>query len=118
ILGHYFTATVRQFQIRDDASGFALTEMPFLVKSDTNAFRIVDIKVGPDGAIYLCDWYNPVIGHYQASYRDPNRDKTHGRIWRLTAKGRAATKPPNLAEMSAAQLLEQLRSPDRWTTYQ
>lgn len=118
ILGHYFTATVRQFQIRDDASGFALTEMPMLVKSDTNAFRIVDIKVGPDGAIYLCDWYNPVIGHYQASYRDPNRDKTHGRIWRLTAKGRAPTHPPDLASMSATQLLAQLPSTDHWTVYQ
>jgi putative heme-binding domain-containing protein len=118
ILGHYFTASVRQFQISDDASGFALKELEPLITSNTNAFRIVDVKVGPDGAIYLCDWYNPIIGHYQASYRDPARDKTHGRIWRLTAKGRPLLKRPDLAAMSPGQLLEELRSSDRWTTYQ
>ena len=37
----------------------------------------------------------PVIGHYQASYADPRRDKTRGRIWRITAKGRAPVKQPN-----------------------
>ena len=43
--------------------------------------------MGPDGAIYIADWYNPIIGHYQASFRHPDRDKAHGRIWRVTAKG-------------------------------
>jgi len=118
ILGHYFTASVRQFQISDVGSGFAMVEMPPLVTSDSNAFRIVDVRNGPDGAVYLCDWYNPVIGHYQASYRDPARDHSHGRIWRLTAKGREPTKQPHLAAMAPAELMDQLRSPDRWTAYQ
>jgi putative heme-binding domain-containing protein len=118
ILGHYFTASVRQFQIGDSESGFALKELAPLITCDQNAFRIIDVKVGPDGAIYLCDWYNPVIGHYQASYRDPNRDKTHGRIWRITAKGMKPTRPPKLAEMKTPELLDQLRTTDRWTLYQ
>ncbi|QOV88860.1 PVC-type heme-binding CxxCH protein [Humisphaera borealis] len=118
ILGHYFTASVRQFAIKDDSSGFALTELPPLITCDNNAFRIVDVKNGPDGSLYLCDWYNPVIGHYQASYRDPARDKTHGRIWRLSAKGRATTRQPNLAAMLPAELMDQLRSSDRWLGYQ
>jgi hypothetical protein len=37
--------------------------------------------------LYACDWFNAVIGHYQASYADPRRDRSHGRIWRITAKG-------------------------------
>jgi len=45
----------------------------------------VDIRIGPDGAIYIADWFNPIIGHYQASFRHPDRDKTHGRIWLHTA---------------------------------
>src|SRR5262249_12975427 len=110
--------SVRQFQFRDDSAGFAATEMPALVRSDSNAFRPTDVKFGPDGALYICDWYNPVIGHYQASYRDPNRDKTHRRIWRLSAKNRPLTKAPELASLSPAQWLDLLRSPDRWTLYQ
>jgi glucose/arabinose dehydrogenase len=63
-------------------------QLPKLVKSSDTSFRPVDVSVGPDGAMYLCDWFNPVIGHYQASYADPRRDRSHGRIWRITAKGR------------------------------
>ena len=43
---------------------------------------------GPDGALYVVDWFNPLVGHMQYSLRDPRRDKTHGRVWRITAKGR------------------------------
>jgi putative heme-binding domain-containing protein len=71
--------------------------------------------VGPDGAIYLADWFNPIIGHYQASLRHPDRDKTHGRIWRITAKGRPLHKQPALAKMSADQLCGQLADPVRRT---
>ena len=77
----------------------------------------MDAKFGPDGALYIADWYNPIIGHYQASFRHPDRDKTHGRIWRVTAKGRALTKPPQLASATIPQLLDQLKSPDRWTRH-
>ena len=46
--------------------------------------------MGPDGAIYIADWYNPIIQHGEVDFRDPRRDVTHGRIWRVTAKGRPA----------------------------
>src|SRR5207302_1787228 len=49
------------------------------------------------------------------SFRHPDRDKTHGRIWRVTAKGRPPVKPPKLADASLPELLEDLKSSDRWT---
>ena len=82
-----------------------------------NAFRPVDLNMGPDGAIYLADWFNPIIGHYQASLRHPNRDKTHGRIWGITAKGRPLHKQPPLAKMNADQLCGQLADPVRRTRF-
>jgi putative membrane-bound dehydrogenase-like protein len=118
LIGGYFGAVVELHRFADAGSGFKTTQLPRLMKSSTTAFRPVDVSVGPDGAIYLADWFNPIIGHYQASYADPRRDKTHGRIWRITAKGRAPVKQPNLAAMKPAELLEQLRSPERWTRYQ
>ena len=54
-----------------------------LKSSDPN-FRPVALQFGPDGALYVVDWFNPLVGHMQHSLRDPNRDHTHGRIWRIT----------------------------------
>ncbi len=118
VIGGYFGAVMELHRFSDAGSGFKTMQLPKLLKSTTTAFRPVDVSVGPDGAIYLADWYNPIIGHYQASYADPRRDKSHGRIWRITAKGRAPVKQPDLAHMKPAELLEQLRSPERWTRYQ
>jgi len=50
----------------------------------TKNFRPVDLKIGPDGAIYFIDWQNPIIGHMQHNLRDPSRDHTHGRVYRVT----------------------------------
>jgi putative membrane-bound dehydrogenase-like protein len=118
LIGGYFGAVVELHRFADAGSGFKTTQLPKLMKSSASAFRPVDVSVGPDGAIYLADWFNPIIGHYQTSYADSRRDKTHGRIWRITAKGRARVKQPNLAAMKPAELLEQLHSPERWTRYQ
>jgi putative heme-binding domain-containing protein len=85
-----------------------------LVTSTHGSFRCVDVKIGPDGAIYLCDWYNPIIGHYQSSFRHPDRDKKHGRIWRITYKDRPLVKPPKIAGASLPELFENLKSRERW----
>jgi putative heme-binding domain-containing protein len=110
----YLGGEVEMHRLKDDGAGFASERIGSLIASSSDAFRPLEAKVGPDGAIYICDWYNPIIGHYQASYRDPHRDHTHGRIWRLKAKGRPLVKPPALAHLTATQLLDQLRSPERW----
>ena len=115
ITGSYINNTVSRFRVTDDGSGFHVEDLPPLITSTNRAFRIVDARFGPDGALYLCDWYNPIIGHYQASFRHPGRDKSHGRIWRITAKGRALTPRPRLAGSSPEALLHLLASQDRWT---
>lgn len=118
VIAGFMAGKVEMHRIVDAGSGFRSEQRPVLLRSSNNAFRPVDVSQGPDGAIYVCDFYNPIIGHYQASYRDPKRDKTHGRIWRISAKGRAPVKQPDLAAMDAPALLEQLGSPERWTRYQ
>jgi putative membrane-bound dehydrogenase-like protein len=118
VIGGYFGAVVELHRFEDLGSGFKTTQLPRLVRSSDASFRPVDVSVGPDGAIYAADWFNPIIGHYQASYVDPKRDKTHGRIWRISSKNHKPVKQPNLAAMKPAELFEQLTSPERWTRYQ
>ncbi|MEZ0254110.1 MAG: PVC-type heme-binding CxxCH protein [Chthoniobacter sp.] len=102
-------------------SGFEITERadrPPIVQSSHGSFRPVDVKVGPDGALYICDWYNPIIGHYQASFRHPGRDKTHGRIWRVTYPGRPLVQPPPIADAPIHDLLNNLRSGEKFVREQ
>ncbi|HLY10600.1 MAG TPA: HEAT repeat domain-containing protein [Planctomycetota bacterium] len=118
VCGGFLNNAVYWFQILDDGSGFRVKDLPVLILSKSPAFRAVDVRMGPDGAIYIADWYNPIIGHYQASFRHPDRDKAHGRIWRVTAKGKSSVKAPNLSALSTPELLDQLKSPERWPRVQ
>ena len=100
---------------------FVLSEDPW--------FRPVDVKLGPDGALYIADFYNSIIGHYEVALNHPKRDRVRGRIWRITYKGStnkntdwtsasvndlvAALKADNLAvRLTAAdQLVERIGKP-------
>ncbi len=109
---------VCRFVLSDDGAGFAAREMPELIKTTHPAFRPIDIKMGPDGAIYIADWYNPIIQHGEVDFRDPRRDHTHGRIWRVTAKGRPLVERPKLVGATTEALLDHLKDPEQWTRHQ
>ncbi len=114
ILGGYINNAVWSVNVVDDGAGFRFEDAPPLIRSTGREFRPVDVKFGPDGALYLCDWYNPIIGHYQASFRHPDRDKTHGRIWRVTAKNRPLAAATDLTNATPENLLTELASTNRW----
>lgn len=84
-----------------------------LVKADPAVyptFRPSAVSVGPDGALYFCDWSNAIIGHMQHHLRDPNRDHGHGRIYKLTYEGRELLKPAKIHGESIESLLENLKA--------
>jgi putative heme-binding domain-containing protein len=58
-----------------------------LLQSKDQWFRPVDLKLGPDGALYVADFYNRIIGHYEVPLKHPGRDRERGRIWRIVYKG-------------------------------
>src|SRR5205807_5142537 len=108
---------VCRFKVTRDGSAYASQEMTELIRSTHPAFRPVDVKMGPDGALYIVDWYNPIIQHGEVDFRDPRRDHTHGRIWRVTARGRPLVSRPQLAVASVDTLLDALKAPEDWTRH-
>ncbi|MCA9248702.1 MAG: HEAT repeat domain-containing protein, partial [Planctomycetales bacterium] len=87
---------VLQHEVRYNGADIVAEEIePILVSSDPN-FRPSDLEIGGDGALYVADWCNALIGHMQHNIRDPNRDHQHGRVYRITYKGRPLMKPIKL----------------------
>lgn len=108
---------IKNYKVTEEDSGFVGTEVePLLSSSDPN-FRPVDIEFGPDGALYIVDWFNPLIGHMQYSIRDPRRDQGHGRIWRITYPERPLLKPAPIAGAPIPALLDQLKDKNDRTRY-
>lgn len=108
---------VLQHTMKEEGSGFVGKEVePILFSSDMN-FRPVDIEFGPDGALYIVDWFNPLVGHMQHSLRDPNRDHTHGRVWRITYPSRPLLTPPQIEGQPLEKLLDLLKEYEERTRY-
>lgn len=105
---------VCRFRLTEAGSGFTSEKLPDLIHSSRVTFRPIDVKMGPDGAIYIADWYNPIIQHGEVDFRDPRRDREHGRIWRVTAKGRPLVPRIDFRSLATADLFHRLAAPESY----
>jgi putative heme-binding domain-containing protein len=116
LLGNVVTNRINRDSVVWDGDIKELKEEPDFLKSDDPWFRPVDFKLGPDGAIYVADFYNCIIGHYEVDLRHPRRDRTRGRIWRFVYNGKDATPcgDPNKdwTKATTKELLEALGNPN------
>ena len=108
---------VNTFFLTPENSGYHSRQGANLISTNHRAFRPIDVAMGPDGAIYIADWYNPIIQHGEVDFRDPRRDHIHGRIWRITAKGHKTLPYPKIAGAAIPDLLDMLTLPEDWTRH-
>ncbi len=103
---------VQLTRLESKGSTFRNVDEDRILETDDHWFRPVDLKSGPDGSVYIADWYDSRLSHV-----DP-RDTWHkssGRIYRLRNKNRPVSfKKFDLSKYSSEQLVELLKSNNKW----
>jgi putative heme-binding domain-containing protein len=123
-VGNVVTSRVNHDRVVFTGSTPKAVEQPDFITSDDPWFRPVDLRLGPDNALYIADFYNRIIGHYEVPLDHPGRDRERGRIWKVVkTSGSSArvmpaqpdlsdptavvrTGPPQLARAALARLQE------------
>jgi putative heme-binding domain-containing protein len=110
-IGNPITNRVNCDRLEAHGSTYEAHELPDFLTCDDPWFRPVDVRLGPDGALYIADFYNRIIGHYEVPLDHPQRDRQRGRIWRVVYRGEKGTLPspmPSLREASLEELIQRL----------
>ena len=107
----------KEHTLTDDGTGYKSHHRADLVVSEDRNFRPVDMEFAPDGSLYVIDWHNILIGHMQHNARDPLRDHSHGRVYRITYPSRPLVKPAKIDGASIEELLDNLKLPEYRTRY-
>jgi putative heme-binding domain-containing protein len=119
VLGDVVNNCINIFDIERKGATYTAKQRKedFLASGDA-WFRPCDIKLGPDGALYVADFYNRIIGHYEVPLDHPGRDRTSGRIWRIVYRGEDGKAPPPKAprndwtKASVDELVKDLGDPN------
>src|SRR4029078_9060978 len=97
--------------IHATVSSTRCNERPDFITCDDGWFRPVDLQLGPDGALYIADFYNKIIGHYEVPLVDQRPAPKSGRIWRVTRTGHAGKLAEfDLTQAAPDQILTELGS--------
>lgn len=104
--GNVMTSRINCNQLLWQGATAIAKELPDFLTSDDPWFRPVDIQMGPDGALYVADFYNKIIGHYEVPLTHPGRDRTSGRIWRITYTGSLEHEPPKALQVAAEEWMD------------
>lgn len=114
-IGNPVTGRINHNVLTYHGSTCQAVEQPDFLTCDDPWFRPVDVKLGPDGALYIADFYDRVIGHTVVPSQHVQRDRERGRIWRIVFEGASnhQRRPiPDLTAVSAPELLKYLAHPN------
>ncbi len=113
LIGNPVNSVINHDGIKYAGTTPVAVEQPDFMTSKDPWFRPVDLCLGGDGALYVADFYNRIIGHYEVPLDHPGRDRKRGRIWRIVPRaGSFAPGPMSLSTPGSNPVQElQSRSP-------
>ncbi|HEY0552290.1 MAG TPA: PVC-type heme-binding CxxCH protein, partial [Verrucomicrobiae bacterium] len=102
------TRKIQAIKITRDGARFRYQKLPDFVQSSDEWFRPVALRLGPDGCLYIVDWYNKIISHNEVPRAHPERDKKRGRIWRVKHSEQKPLDVPDFTKLSGDELMAKL----------
>ena len=102
------TRKVQAIKITRAGPRFFYQKLPDFVQSSDEMFRPVSIHFGPDGFLYIVDWYNKIISHNEVPRNHPERDKKRGRIWRVKHSDQKPLFVPDFTKLDSEALVSKL----------
>ena len=113
--GNVMTSRINHNSLQYTGSSVRAREEPDFLISGDPWFRPVDFQTGPDGALYVADFYNRIIGHYEVDLDHPDRDRRRGRIWRIhyTGERDRRIRP----RTGRRRVLPQARAAELWASF-
>ncbi len=119
-----------RFELVRQGAGYVAKSGPSFLAGADEWFSPVSAEVGPDGNLWVADWYNFIIQHNPApkmerggydaelgkgnAHVNPNRDREHGRIYRVIWEKAPTPAIASLADATDAQLLAALDSDNQF----
>ncbi len=101
------------FDLKEKGTSFEVSRLnPELIFSEDKHFRPVAITFGPNGAMYVLDFYSPVFENVEFPKRTKGRDHGHGRIWRITYPSRSLLDHPDFETAYTIDLLDLFKTKD------
>jgi putative membrane-bound dehydrogenase-like protein len=108
------TRQVQAVRITRENGRDRFEKLPDFMTTPDEMFRPIAVHFGPDGCLYVVDWYNKIISHNEVPRNHPDRDKSHGRIWRVRHESQKFAPVPNVAAAGGEALLTHLASGNKW----
>ena len=110
LIGNPVNSVINHDGIKYAGTTPVAVEQPDFMTSKDPWFRPVDLCLGGDGALYVADFYNKIIGHYEVPLDHSGRDRKRGRIWRITPKAGPLAPGPMSLQESGDNPVEELQS--------
>ena len=108
LVANPITRKIQAIKMHRDGSGWKLELLPDFVQSGDEWFRPIAMTLGPDGCVYIVDWYNKIISHNEVPRNHPERDKKRGRIWRVKHKDQKCFPVPDFTKLAEGEIVGKL----------
>jgi len=109
LVANAITGAINTVGMNRDGAYWNYEHLDDFMTCDDPLFRPIALTQGPDGSIYVVDWYNKIISHNEVARNHPDRDRTRGRIWRIRPTDETGTTEiPDFTSESDESLVEML----------